>query len=56
MGIAEQILDVVGDSDMKTLREYCSRRYTMFVRLKDGRHRFQFHDGSYIDIYPPGVA
>jgi len=56
MTMAEQLLDCIGDSDIIALRAACCLRYKMFVRLKDGRHRFQFHDDSYIDIYPPEEA
>lgn len=50
--MAEQLLDFIDDSDIPALRAACVLRYKMFVHLKDGRHRFQFHDDSYIDIYP----
>lgn len=56
MTMAEQLLDCIGDSDIIALRAACCLRYKMFVHLKDGRHRFQFHDDSYIDIYPPEAA
>lgn len=52
MTIAEQLLDVINQDDIVTLRQVCSLKYRMFVRLADGRQRFQFSDDSYIDIYP----
>lgn len=56
MTMAEHLLETVGDSDILALRAACILRYKMFTHLKDGRHRFQFHDDSYIDIYPPEAA
>lgn len=51
---AEQLLAAIGDDDIQLLRKICSREYKMFVRMKDGRQRFQFSDGSYLDILPIG--
>lgn len=34
---------------IKVRSEAC-KLYVMFTRLKDGRQRFQFADGSYIDF------
>ena len=37
-------------SDSIKTREDACKFYTMFTRLKDGRQRFGFADGSFVDF------
>jgi hypothetical protein len=37
-------------SDSIKNREHACKLYVMFTRLKDGRQRFDFNDGSYVDF------
>lgn len=46
--IAQQAKDL--EQNPKEMMEFIIQKYKMYVRLKDGRERFQFSDDSFIDL------
>lgn len=47
--IAEQAKDL--EQNPKEMIEFIIQKYVGYVRLKDGRERFQFADDSFIDLF-----